>query len=268
MENRQNWAHIVRAIINPRRHVPVLLVLIAFFTVTRAQEVKFEKREQHSLVTKALPSSIQHQMQALGARMRIAGKEETVLDAQLVNDAGDKKHIHVVHEMSGMLRIEGIHDKTAVTFDGEFTHGIAGRMDEAVVDTFVLDTPEGMFYSLRNGASMVLLGNDFHPGTRTASNSAEPHYDVYVVAAPDRIRRSSTPQSRRFYFESTTGLLSSTRYSNSSGVNVETRFLDWQQVDGSAYPTSIERYEDGHLTFSINATRVTGQPQRNTATFN
>jgi hypothetical protein len=264
MGNRRNWPHNVKAIVNPHRIVFVLSTLTAF-TVIHGQDVKIGKSEP-SLVPKGLPSAVQHQVQVLGTRMQGAGKEETVLDAQFLDDVGNKKSIHVVHHTSGMVRIEGMHDKTAVAFDGEFTHGVADRTDEALMDTFVSDTPEGMFYSLRNGASIVLLGHDLHPDSRATSDVKGPRYDVYVVTAPDRIRGPHTLQARRFYFDSATGLLSSTRYSDSAGVGIETRFLNWEHIDGSAYPTTLERYENGRLTFSIISSSAAGQPQRNAKT--
>ena len=114
---------------------------------------------------------------------------------------------------------------------------------------------------------MVLLGHGFAPDSRIAPDYKGPRYDIYEVSAPDRLRRAGALQSRRFYFDSATGLLSSTRYSDSAGMTVETRFLNWEQVDGSAYPRIVERYENGRLVFSITAATVTGQPQRNAVTF-
>ena len=267
MRDRRYMSHRVKMPINPRRCIFAYLILCAILTDAQGQDLQIGKREQHSFVPKVLPSALQYQVQALGTRIRTAGKEETALDAQFVNDVGNKKSIHIVCQISGLVRIEGIHDKRAVTFDGEFTHGVADRTDESLLDSFVLDTPEGMLYSLRQGASMVLLGHDFQADFQAATGFKGPRYDVYLVTAPDRIRRAGALQARRFYFDSATGLLASTRYSDSAGVNVETRFLNWEHVDGSAYPITLERYENGRLTFSIAVTTVTGQPQHDIASF-
>ena len=147
-------------------------------------------------VPKALPSAIQHQVQALGTRMRTAGKEETVLDAQFVDDVGNKKSIHVVHQISGLVRIEGVHDKTAVTFDGEFTHGVADRTDESLLDTFVWIRPRGCFIPCERAHQCVLLGHDFQADFQAAPGFKGPRYDIYVVTAPDRIRRAGTLRTR------------------------------------------------------------------------
>jgi len=140
-------------------------------------------------------------------------------------------------------------------------------MDESLLDTFVMDTLEGMLYSLRKGASMALLGHGFGPDARVAPDYKGPRYDIYVVTAPDRTHRTGALQSRRFYFDSSTGLLASTRYSDSAGFAVETRFLNWEHVDGSAYPRTVERYENGRLAFSITVATVAGRSARNAANF-
>lgn len=267
MRNRRYMSHRVKMAVNSRRCIFAFLILSAILTDAQGQDLQTGRREQQLFVPKALPSALQYQVQALGIRIRTAGKEETALDAQFVDDVGNRKSIHIVYQFSGMVRIEGVHDKRAVTFDGEFTYGVADRTDESLLDSFVQDTPEGMLYSLRQGASMVLLGHDFQSDFRAGSDFKGPRYDVYLVTAPDRIRRADTLQSRRFYFDSATGLLASTRYSDSAGVNVETRFLNWEHVDGSAYSKTLERYENGRLTFSITVTTATGEPQRNTASF-
>ena len=267
MKNRRQLTHIFKTILNPRWSIFSLLILAATSSDSQGQDAQTRQREQLSSLPKALPSANQHQVQALGTRMRTAGKEETVLDAQFVDEVGNKKSIHVVYQISGMVRIEGVPDKTVVTFDGEFTHGVADRTDESLLDTFVMDTTEGMLYSLRKGASMVLLGHDFRPDSRVASDYKGPRYDIYLVTAPDRLRRAGALQSRRFYFDSATGLLASTRYADFAGMTVETCFLNWVHVDGSAYPTTIERYENGRLAFAITVATATSQPRRNAASF-
>lgn len=253
MKNKRHLAHIG------------LWSLTIISSAAQGQDVQSRQREQLSLAPNSFPSAIQLPMQVLGTPMRIADKDETARDAQFVDDVGNRKSIHVVRQNSGLVRIEGVHDKSAVSFDGEFTRNVADRTDEALLETFVSDTLEAMFYSVRKGASIVLLGHDFQRDSRAASDVKGPRYDIYVVTAPDRIRGARTLQARRFYFDSTTGLLASTRYSDSAGVNVETRFLNWEHIDGSGYPTTIERYENGRFTFSIISSRVTDQPQRNAA---
>jgi hypothetical protein len=263
MKNSLHFAHFVKTIINPRRSIIGLCSVAVISTAAPGQDVQSRQHEQPSLAPNSFPIAIQLQMQTLGTRTRNSDKDETSLNAQFVDDVGNRKTIHVVHQNSGIVRIEGVHDKTTISFDGEFTHDVADRTEEALMETFVSDTPEAMFYSVRKGASLVLLGHDFEPDSRDAADVKGPRYDIYVVTAPDRIRGTRTLQSRRFYFDSRTGLLASTRYSDSAGVNVETRFLNWEHIDGSAYPRAVERYENARLMFSIISSRVTGQLQRN-----
>jgi hypothetical protein len=227
----------------------------------QAQNLQSSRREELASPPKVLPTDLMQQVKALGARLRKAGKEESDYDGQFVDDKGSQKHFRVDHQISGVLRIDNLDEKTALSFDGDAVLGIKNRADESLVDTFVLDTPEGMIYALRNGASAQLLGRGFAPDSSRAA-SAAPHYDVYEVTAPERTHAGSAMRVRRYYFDSETGLLASTRYVDRSGVAVETRFLSWGEVDGSVYPARIERYEDGHLMFAFVAGSIAGRSKQ------
>ncbi len=69
-----------------------------------------------------------------------------------------------------VVRIESVHDKTAVTFDGEFTQGIADRTDESLMDTFVSwIRPRGCFMPCERAHQWCCLGVTFGriPSART-----------------------------------------------------------------------------------------------------
>jgi hypothetical protein len=222
------------------------------------QDLQARRREELASPPKVLPTDLMQQVKALGARMRTSGKEESAYDGQFVDGAGREKRLHVVHQISGELRIESPDEKSELSFDGDAAQGIKDRNGESLVDTFVLDTPEGMVYAFRNGASAQLLGRGFAADSSRPDSNA-PHYDVYEITAPERTHKGSAMRVRRYYFDSETGLLASTRYTDRSGVAVETRFLGWGQIEGSAYPSRIERYEDGHLAFAFVAGSITGR---------
>jgi hypothetical protein len=113
-----------------------------------------------------------------------------------------------------------------------------------------------MIYAVRNGDSMQLLGRGFVSDSKRSDPKA-PRYDIYEVTSPDRTNKTTGLRARRYYFDSQTGMLASTRYTDRNGVAVETRFSGWAQVDGSAYPSRIERYENGRLSFAFVAGTVT-----------
>jgi len=229
-----------------------------------AQDAVTRKRDELASVPRSIPSDLMHQVQVLGSRMRTEGKEESVFDGQFVDAAGRKKPMRVIHQISGAVQIESPEDKTALSFDGERTQGIRDRDGESLLDTFVSDSTEGMIYAVRNGASMQLLGRGFVSDAKRSDPQA-PRYDIYEVTTLDRTNKTAGLRIRRYYFDSQTGLLASTRYTDRNGVAVETRFLGWGQADGSAYPSRIERYENGRLSFSFAAGAVTARSKRDSA---
>jgi len=225
-------------------------------------------REQLGSVPKGLPGDISLQIRGVGVRLRATGKEETVLEGQL-SVGNNAKQVRIVHQLSGMVRIEGIR-AGAVTFDGEAALGVAGRTEEALLEAFVMDSIEGLLYSARSGGAVRLLGRRFGPDPRKVSNYRGPRYDIFEVVSPVRSRRNQSLQARRYYFDSDTGLPESTRYTDSTvspAANVETRFSNWRQADGSFYPGRIDRYENGGLVFSFIVATASGRPRTDAANF-
>jgi len=228
------------------------------------QDVATRKREELASVPKTIPSDLMLQLQMIGPRMSTVGKEETVFDGQFVNAAGQHKPLRVIHQISGVVRIESPEDKSELSFDGELPRGIRDHDGESLLDTFVSDSVEGMIYAVRNGGSMQLLGRGFVSDAKRPDPRA-PRYDIYQVNTVDRTNKTSGVRTRRFYFDSQTGLLTSTRYMDRNGIAIETRFLDWGQADGSKYPSRIERYENGNLTFSFISGSVTARSTKESA---
>lgn len=239
-----------------------ICVSICFSQTGWSQEAMARQREALASVPDAIPSDLMQAVAALGRRMRTPGKEVSVFEGQLVDAAGRQKALHVVQQISGVVRIENPEEKTLLNFDGEETQGIRDHNDESLLDAFVSDTPEGMIYAVRNGASMQLLGRGYVSDAKRSDPQA-PRYDIYEVTFPDRTNRYSGLRIRRYYFDSQTGLLASTRYMDRTGVAVETRFSGWGQVDGSAYPSRIERYENGRLSFAFVTGTVVSRSKQN-----
>jgi hypothetical protein len=127
-----------------------------------------------------------------------------------------------------------------------------------------MDTLEGLVYAARTGGAVRLLGRSFGPDSRIDPKYEGPRYDIYEVFAPVRTRQDRQIRMRRYYFDSSTGLLASTRYADASfspPLKVETRFSNWQEVDGSVYPGRIERYENGNVAFSFVVTTASSHPR-------
>jgi hypothetical protein len=172
--------------------------------------------------------------------------------------------------LSGIVTITGVNRDVPLTFDGHLSRGLSNPIDQALLETFVMDTVEGLVYAARSGAAVKLLGRNFGPDPRVEPQYRGPRYDVYEVLGPVRLRQDRQMQLKRYYFDSKTGLLSSTRYSDASrspAAKVETLFSEWQNVEGSAFPGKIERYENDTLIFSFIVTAASTRAGQNTASF-
>ncbi len=158
-----------------------------------------------------------------------------------------------------------------VSFDGQRANGITLRKnDEALIESFIMDLPEGLFVSVQQGAAVRLIGRGFGPDPQVAPDYTGPRYDIYEVTGTVRGRQDELIRSKLYYFDSRTGLLQSTRYydrSISPPVKIETRFSVWGDINGSVYPARIDHYEGGQLIFTFLAESIDGGPSIDQANF-
>jgi hypothetical protein len=202
-----------------------------------------------------MPSDVGPVVAALGRRVQVAGREQTVYVGQFLSPAGNRADVRVAHQLPGLVKLQRFLPGDAVaSFDGNQAFGAVGRTAEVLLETFIHDSVEGMLSSVQQGAASRLLGRGFKPNARVAPNYTGPSYDIYEIASPVLSRADHVERLKRYYFDTKTGLLLSTRYTDnqvSPAVKVETRFSNWAKVDDSSYPGRIDRYEDGQLVFSF-----------------
>jgi hypothetical protein len=207
-------------------------------------------------------------LNALGARVKGKGREKTVFDGEYF-ESGKSCVTRVVLQLPRMARLEGFKGANSVlAFDGKSKKSATDRRDDALLDTFLIDTAEGMFASVQELSSFRPLGLAFKPDPRKFPNYSGPEYDIYDVNTA-RLGNSGL-QSRRYYFDSKTQLLQKTAYTDTSvspPVKIETRFLTWGNKDGSAYPACFERYENGKRVFSFIATSIESAPADDIANY-
>jgi hypothetical protein len=227
------------------------------------------QRESLGAATDALPGDLLLQVRAVGERMARPGKEATLLEGELLG-LGTPKTVRVLHQLSGMVRIDGVSKGGPLTFDGNNSRGLSGPVDQCLLEAFAMDSLEGMIASARSGAHVRLIGRGFGPDPRVNPEYQGVRYDIYEVIAPDRSRQDQKLAMKRYYFDSSTGLLLSTRYSDQSyspPLRVETRFSDWDQGGGSAYPKRIEHFENGNLVFSFVVSTASSQSRQDSTKF-
>jgi hypothetical protein len=212
------------------------------------------------------------QVHALGKRVQISGKEKTIYTGQLYDKEGRSTPARVIHQLPGLIRLEGFKGQGgAISFDGEKSHGVTyAKNDESLLETFLDDFPEGMLDAVQKGSAMRLIGRGFGPDPKSLPNYSGQRYDIFEVAGPIRCLQDRPIRSKRYYFDSKTGLLLSVRYhdfSKSVLAKIETRFSEWTLLEGSAYPARIEHYKDGALVLSFMAEQIASEPMTDAADF-
>lgn len=255
----------IEANIFGRRHLSVFLaaVLIAAGISVTANGQSKETKSVSSSGIRGVPGIFHQQAKALGLRLNTPGKEMTVYSGQVFDRDGKSSPARVVHQMPGLVRLEGFKEGgAALSFDGRQGKGITNRKsDESLIETFLADFPEGLFASVQNGAAVRLIGRGFGPDPRLQPDYKGVRYDIYDVVDTVRCREDQLTRSKMYYFDSRTGLLQSVRYydrSISPPVRIETRFSEWGTIDGSAYPALIEHFEGGKLVFTFIAEQIEG----------
>jgi hypothetical protein len=218
------------------------------------------------------PGMFNQQLNALGKRLKTSGKEKTVYSGQLFDKAGNSSPARVIYQLPGLVRLEGFKKSSAaISFNGQEISGITSRKeDEALMEVFVMDYSEGMLASVQQGAAVRLLGRGFGPDPRLVPDYKGPRYDIYEVTGSVRSRQDQLVRSKLYYFDSATGLLQSTRYYDRSvkpAVKVETRFSNWGDIEGSAYPACVDHYVGGKLVFSFIAESIEGGASIDKASF-
>jgi hypothetical protein len=212
-----------------------------------------------------IPSVAKRQLTTLGERMRVSGKELAIYTGEVVDAIGNRSPAQVIYQIPGLVRLAGFKPgKAVVSFDGERAVGVLSEDDALLLETFVMDMPEGMLLSIQESAAVRFLGFGFGPDPRKTPKYLGPRYDIFDVTAAVRFRSDKATRSKLYYFNSSTGLLESTRYydhSRSSPTKLETRFSEWRNIDGSAYPGRIDHYERGERLFSFIANVITAGPR-------
>jgi hypothetical protein len=164
---------------------------------------------------------------ALGKRVRAKGKEQTMYIGEVIDSAGKRSPARIQHQLPILIRADGFRPGRPLSFDGERTTGVLNKSDERLLEAFTLNTAEGMFALIRNGAALRHLGNGFGPDPRSAPNYAGPRLDIFQVNGTVPFSVDTSAQPRVFYFDSDTGLLQRTRSSDS-----ETRYSAWKTIEG------------------------------------
>jgi hypothetical protein len=246
---------------------PAMLVLVLATSAVRSSQ----NLQPRTPVFRRLPGIAAPQLDALGARLQMRGKELTMLTGDYLDAAGQRRSAQIVHQIPNLVVLRGFaNGNRELKFDGSRSPAGLAPNEEALLEVFVSDVAEGMLTSIQDGAAVRLLGREFKPGAAAAPGYNGPGYDIYEVTARRPFGTADKVRMKFYYFDSASGLLLNTRYHDESmvpAVRIETRFSDWRLVGGSAYPGRIEHYENDRRMFSFITTNASGAPAIDVANF-
>lgn len=195
----------------------------------------------------AVSSPVRQIVIALGDRVQRPGSERLIMTGSL-NRQGAISDIQVIRELPGYLRVDdrGGKDKTLV-FDLTSLKGSAAidDGDEALAETLESDTPEAFLGRLGPGASMRHLGDRFRVKGETGFGS---QVDIYEVVSVVALKRDKQAVTKRYMFDSTSGLLRRVVYavkSSGSTVLVQTVVANYSVAAGYTLPGRIARMVNG-----------------------
>jgi hypothetical protein len=218
-----------------------------------------------------LPSVLGVHAAALGNRIRVPGKERTVLTGSLLTVSGASASIRVVAQLPNMVRLDGLRaDGAPVVFDGNNSVFTNSRIEEQLLEIFSSDTAEGMLVSVKAGSAATLVGRRVLEVIDGAPPGSFHRYDIFEVAGLVRSSATTPDRLKRYYFDSETGLLAKTRYFDetfSPPIDVEVLFSDWRREGDSVYAGRIERKENGHPIFSLTQSSIVASPRQDPTSF-
>jgi hypothetical protein len=249
---------------NPMRlTILVLLLAVPFTSSLLAQESRPPRRGGVAarVTDSKPPEAVQRQARMLGDKLDKPAKEKTTLTGTVVDGQGRPVKAKAILQR-GFARLEGFTARGTLSFDRERPSRSNTREDDSLLETFTMDTTEGMLESLQHGAAASIQG------LNVLEKETGRRYDVFEVVAPVRSSWDSPIRYKLYFFDSQTGFLARTQYSNGpKNSNVEVRFSDWRVVDGSAYPGRIERLEDGVSSFAFSVDEVAAAARGEAAEF-
>jgi hypothetical protein len=251
------------------RYIAAVTVLAACTLSNSTVGQQKDKKNEPLFV--AVPGMFYQQVNALGQRAKVKGREKTIYTG-LYFDAQGKSHTaQVLHQLPNLVRLEGFKGNNGViSFNGKQANGAAAKVDDTLLEVFVMDYPEGLLQAVQESAAVRLLGQGFGPDPAKVPKYTGPRYDIYEVAAPIVSRKDQAVRSTKYYFDTQTGYLLSARYYDRTvkpAVKIETRFSMWGTIDGSAYPAQVDHYEDGKLVFSFIVTGIENGPALDVSNF-
>ncbi|MGJ5814499.1 hypothetical protein [Paludibaculum fermentans] len=206
-------------------------------------------------------SSARQIVAALGDRVQKPGKERVVIDGTL-SRSGLASTAQVIYEMPGLWRIDETGGKgKSLVFDLTSLkgNGAIDDEDEGLAESIQSDTTETFLTAFGHGASVRHIGDCFKVKGETGFGA---EVDIFEVVAIVNVKRAKEIVSKRYMFDSNTGLLRRVAYFATVGgkqVSVQTVLSDYAIGGGYMLPGKISRQVDATVAFTFTRTAATVQ---------
>ena len=234
-----------------------------------AQKTTAARRMPREKVNRQLlPNRLRWALNEMGTRLERPGKERQILTGELQR-SGESLPVQLVSEFPDRLRFV-VHGRGAgrtIAFDGKEAKALGSASDlkdRDLVESLVYDSADHFFISLMRGGAIKSVGSRFlsDEGTYT---------DIYELT--DSVAGNSRQhlQTKSYHFNSDTLLLEKVRYfsePDGAGIQVETRFSDWQTTDEQKIPTRITRLENGGVVWTLLVNSVALKSKADDGIFN
>jgi hypothetical protein len=227
-------------------------------SIAGAQANAKKATEAALLRSQDIPVTLERFHRVMGERLAKAGKERLVSVGNLQEKAASKPTT-LRFELPGRFRLEK--DGKAILGSGSGAaapqSGLAANEDEDdLLESMFLDRQESALYSVSQGASLRVIGYQVQ-ASRGGANYAGPYFDIFEITGKADGKANSELRSKRFVFDSMSGLLQRVHYVLSrrgSNVPIETRFSQWTVVDSVPVPGRVERWAEGVNSLAFAAT--------------
>ena len=221
----------------------------------------------------ALSSHLRNLLAAIGDRLEKPGKER-VTYVGMVQRAGENRAaaFTLTWEVPGKIRLQDFGRQQTTVFDGQTvirSDSASAALNDELLETLVYDSAEHLFLSQMRGAATRFLGSRFRLSEDSQGDS-EPVYDVFEVTEPNVIRQESVRQTRQYFFNSDTQVLTLVRYramNNGVETAVEVRFENSRRVGEQRFPMRIVRLEEGNPIITLTIASVSVGPRLNDGMF-
>lgn len=250
MAHRSELHHFTRRSSMARRHAMVLAPAMMLAALMRGQAVSpAGGRREDYLRAADLPHFLGRYHTNLGERLQRVGLERLVSTGTLREKGSDKPSV-LAWELPGRFRLEK--DGKAIVgalagLAAPRAPGLSTQDEDEIIESLFLDRSESALFNVVNGAAVRVIG--YQVGTQRGRVPAYsgPYFDVFDITAKVDWRPNSPVRSKRYFFDSMSGLLQRVSYVQFKGAatqSIDTHFSQWTKVQNDFVPGVIERFVD------------------------